>query len=467
MKRKSAATVLILLMSATLIAGCSKAKSSKAEPDDGPDNVIELADADESHESPDEEEPGEAEDEKSGETDTAYDFAGAFNEKQVYNNGNYFVRIRDKVYFRNIPRESMDEGATFGNFLGTESGADPCPLICYDMNTCEWEEIGKIEGTGQLYACPGGFYTGRTDQDSYENSSTYLYDPETGESDLYCRGLPCGVSDSGQLLAVELFDGQSFFTVLVKDGVETARLGNENIYYQYVGFAGETLIVILHNANEEYVLCSADEEGNVTELGMIGNTDNGYGSPEQFRYVNGKIYLCLGYYEGTGNFLSRWEVVKAEPGVAGSLETAINGDDEPSLYEGEGPDPAVPAFYFDTAGNLDYSAHLPYKAYMGDGDKENDLFCYNDIFEECLLVSDFIDRSNTEKCSIIQEMESITETAFVIYADAEADSEYDIGWRMGYRMNGWHICAIPFAPDHLDDNGLAKNIIYFEGGRDE
>ena len=63
--------------------------------------------------------------------------------------------------------------------------------------------------------------------------------------------------------------------------------------------------------------------------------------------------------------------------------------------------------------------------------------------------------------AVIQDMESVTETVFVIYADAEADSEYDIGWRTGYRMTGWHICAIPFDSDHLDNKELAKDIIYF------
>ena len=228
------------------------------------------------------------------------------------------------------------------------------------------------------------------------------------------------------------------------------------------GNAGETLIVMLHTADEEYILCSVDEAGDVTRLGLIGNTDNGYGEPKQFQYVDGYVYVCLGYYEGTGHFLSRWEVVKAEPGVEGSLEIAINGDDEPGTYDGEGPDPDVPVFFFDTGGALDHSEHVPYKAYMGEGDKENDLMYYDDVFDECTLVKDFIDRSDYEKCSMIQDIESVAETAFIIYADTEADSEYDIGWRMGYRMTGWHICAIPFDSDHLDDNGLAWEIINFQ-----
>ncbi|WP_197029470.1 hypothetical protein [Butyrivibrio sp. AE3004] len=393
---------------------------------------------------------------------SAFDFAGAFAEGQVYNNGGYFVKIRDKVYFRNIVPESMEKGATFGEFLNTEFYTMNCPIISYDVNTCDYEEIGTVAGTGELYACPEGFYIGETVPDMFDASCTNLYDPVTKEKSYFCSGLPRGVSESGKILAVDDSGGGVILTVLYKNGKECARIGGENIYYDYAGFAGETLITVLHNANEEYILCSVDESGEITELGMIGNSDHGYGVIKQFEYHNGYVYLCLGYYEGTGHFLSRWEVVKAKPGEKGSLEIAINGDDVPSTYEGEGPDPDVQIFYFDKDDTINCSEHVPYKLYMGTGDSGNDLLYYNDLFEECPLVKNFIDSSDYEKCSIIQDMESIDKTAFIIYADAEADSEYDLGWRTGYRMTGWHICAIPFAPDHLDEQGLAKEIIHFE-----
>ncbi|MCR4655204.1 MAG: hypothetical protein K5770_03120 [Lachnospiraceae bacterium] len=475
---KKIQSALICLMSVMLLAGCGGSGPSEiAEIDlmEKPDNVILISEEkDTEDDGGDEAEPvnniksdknedttGE-ETEEAGNSETEFDFAGAFEEGQVYNNGSYFVRIGDKVYFRNIRPESMDEGAIFGNFLSTEFHAVNCPLISYDVNTCEWAEIGTVEGTEKLYACPGGFFIGVTDPDLFDASCTNFYDPVTKESSFFCKGLPLGVSESGRILAVEEYGGQTICTVLYKDGEEIVRLGGENIDYGYVGFAGETLIVMFENANGNRILCSVDEKGDITELGMIGNADNGYGKPEQFRFLNGCIYVSLGYYEGTGHFLSRWEIVKARPGDEGSLEIALNSDDVPGTYDGEGPDPVVPVFYFDTEGVLDISGHLPYEAYMGDGDKGNDLFYYNDVFEECLLVKDFINRSNYESCSIIQDMESITETAFVIYADAEADSEYDIGWRTGYRMTGWHICAIPFDSGHTDEEGMAENIIYFE-----
>ena len=99
---------------------------------------------------------------------------------------------------------------------------------------------------------------------------------------------------------------------------------------------------------------------------------------------------------------------------------------------------------------------------MGDDKNSNNLYYYNDIYEECCLVKDFIKNEYTEKRQIIQDITSTIDTVFVIYADAEEDSEYDIGWRTGYRMTGFHICAIPYGYGHEDENGLAKEIIYFD-----
>ena len=181
----------------------------------------------------------------------------------------------------------------------------------------------------------------------------------------------------------------------------------------------------------------------------------------QAAFDDGDIYVVLGYFEGTGHFLNRWEVVKAKPGVEGSLEKSHEGGANNGSYDEEGPDPDVPIVYFDETHTLVETDHMSYVAFMGEGENENDLFCYSDVYDKNLLVKDFIDRSNYENCSIIQDMESLSETAFIIYADAEADSQYDVGWRMGYRRTGWHICAIPFDTEHLDDKGLAKDIISF------
>lgn len=448
MRNKTLATIIICFICAVLLAGCGGSRSDGSDIKDKGDKAKKNAEvankADKKSEDDDVTKPAEEDEETEDTEETDQGFAAAFKQGRVYNNGNYFVRINDKVYFRNILPGSMEEGAAFGEFLNTELNPLNCPLIAYDINTYEWEEIGTVAGTGALYACPEGFLIAETVPDMWDAGCTNLYDPVTKETSFYCKGLPLGISKSGRLLAVEEYGGQDLYTVIYEQGDEIARLGGRDIYYEYVGFAGENLIVMLRNEEDEYILCSVDENGNATELGMIGNADNGYGQPKQLLTIDDQVYVCIGYYEGTGHFLSRWEVVRAKPGIRGSFEKAVDGADVPSVYDYEGPDPDVPVIYINETGDLDYIDHKAYVAFMGDGEHENDLLYYNEVYDECVLAEDFIDNSDYKNRSIIQDLESITETAFVIYADAQEDSEYEVGWRTGYRMTGWHICAIPF-----------------------
>jgi hypothetical protein len=385
-------------------------------------------------------------------------FADAFENGLVDNNGSYFVTVDNKVYFRNISTDSMEEGAAFGEFLSTEITPTSCPLICYDLETCEWEELGQIYGIGKLYACPDGFYIAQMNPHSYDSINVQLYDPASGEMTDYCDGAPCGVSKSGDLLAVQQYGAQSIITAIVKDGEEIVSLGDESLYYEYLGFAGEDLIVMLIDANEEYTICSVDEEGTITQLGKLDFDPGELGYPEitQFEVMDGDVYMCIGFYDGTGHFLTNWEVIDVAPGQEDSLIIAGDSSDFADDVE-EGKEEIVPKFYFEDSSTICYSYHLPYEAYV----EGNNLYYYNDIFEECLLVEDFIKNDYSDDCQILQYITSPYDSVFVIYADAQYDTEFSIGWRDGYRMTGWHICAIPYDYGHEDENGRALEIISF------
>ena len=461
-KYKTITFILICALSVFGLSSC-KGKTEEPAPAETAEKTEEISGTEESGTKPDENPPAdEKPDAKTEEVkeEAAGAFSEAFEKGLVHNNGSYFVRIDDKVYFRNIPMDSMEEGAIFGDFLGGERNTKDCPLLCYDTESCTWEEVGKISGVGKLFACPGGFYIGDVDEEG--NYTTYFFDLKIGEESKYYDGSPLGVSDSGELLAVEQYTSSGSVISLIKDGKEIAGFGNESLYYEYCGFAGETLIVLSHDQDGECVLCSVDEKGEMTELGPVSMS--GYPCPEQLEVMKDDVYLLAACYEGTGHFLSEWKTFKATPGVKDSIEDYENGKDE--YYEesgaddAEGPEEAVPKICFDTGGNLFYSGHQPYKAYMGSPDNGRDnLYYYNDIYDKCLLVKDFIDNDYGDTCSIVQDITSDTDTVFVIYADVEADPEYDIGWRTGYRRTGWHICAIPYGYGHEDENGQAKEIL--------
>ena len=470
MKRRSLAMIIIGLIICYILVGCGKAADTglsdklKTEKESEEKKIQEgsYSKKEPVEGSYDETVSEEVSEEDVASTFDAASFADAFKNGSVVN-GSYFVRVGNKVYFRKISPDSMDAGAQFGEFLNTEFTPTVCPLICFDLNAGKYEEVGKIRGVGELYACPEGFYVGELNPNSLDSYCTDLYDLATDESDFYCKGIPLGVSDSGKLLAVEQFIGQSICTTLVRDGNETATLGGENIYYEYCGFVGETLIVLLRTASDEFILCSVDDSGDVTELGQVGGWQTGYPELEEFIMSNGKLYLTFGYYEGTGHFLYDYETVSAEPGAKGSLRKADVFDDEYSEY----PENTVPKLCFEPDGTIFYSEHRPYEVYMGAGDNRGDLCYYDDIYEERVLVKDFIKNDYGEKCQIIQDITAFPETVFVIYADAEEDDEYSVGWRTGYKMTGWHICAIPFDYGRHEDKGQMESVIYFEEGSEE
>ena len=453
MKRRPFVSIIIIIISCCILAGCGKAEDTSL--------ADKLQTAKESEEKTkdskdDKKNKSKSKKKKSGETADS-DLARAFEENKVDNNGSYFVRIGNKVYFRNIRPEAMAEGATFGEFLHTEYSPTECPLICYDMDTREWEEIGSIKGAGKLYACPEGFYIGEPDQNDPHNSCTDLYAPETGKSAFYCEGTPLGVSAGGRILAVERQAGQTIHTVLIKNGEEIADLGGENIYYEYCGFSGETLIALLHTADDEFILCSVDESGDVTQLGQVGAGQPGYPELEEFIVSGGTLYLTFGYYEGTGHFLSDYETVTAVPGTEGSLKKADVYDDEKAEY----PENTVPKLCFEPEGVAFYSEHRPYEAYMGAGDNSNNMYYFDEVYDECILLKDFLRDDNGQKCQIVQDIASFPETVFAIYADAQEDDEYSIGWRTGYKMTGWHICAIPFGYGQYDGDKAAEGMVFF------
>lgn len=465
--KKAVITFITVILSIVILAGCSKSSDNS----DLADKLSDIKEAAQEQNSSDKEESDKKshdKDEEAEEADSESDdskadtgsFAKAF-EGGTVENASYFVRLGNKVYFRKISQDSMDAGAEFGEFLHTEFTPTKCPLICFDLETGKYEEVGNITGVGKLYACPKGFYVGEMNPNSLDSSSTDLYDIATGESDHYCDGAPLGVSESGKLLAVEQYKGQNILTTIVKDGKETASLGDESNYYGYCGFAGEDLI-LMQRTDEEFALCSVTENGEVTPLGSMGTYDEGYPELQEFRFINGTVYITIGYFEGTGHFLSHWTAFKAVPGMSGSLEEITEGRDDYSESDEDGPENEVPKICFDTGGYLFYSPYTPYKAYMGTGDNSNNMYYYDESYEGCILLRDFIRNDYGEKCQIIQDITTYPEYVFVIYADAEEDDEYSIGWRTGYKMTGWHICAIPFGYGQYDENSAAEGTVYFD-----
>ena len=109
--------------------------------------------ASEKKESAAEEEKGETEEETEGSYGL---FAEAFENGEVENNGGYFVRIYDMVYYRVYGTRGLEHVTLWGDISEKEEEVES-EIKSYDLNTGESNSICKVIGTGKLFAVTDGF----------------------------------------------------------------------------------------------------------------------------------------------------------------------------------------------------------------------------------------------------------------------------------------------------------------------
>lgn len=117
--RKTLLKIIICVISAVLLAGCKGNPESDF-------NSVQENDINEGVENGIKDEPENVEPGTEPVVDDG-SFAAAFKEGRIYNNGHYFVRIGDKVYFRNISPDSwtkvqLSENSCIPSFI-------PCHVL--------------------------------------------------------------------------------------------------------------------------------------------------------------------------------------------------------------------------------------------------------------------------------------------------------------------------------------------------
>ena len=92
--------------------------------------------------------------------------------EEIENNGGFFIRVGNKIYFRRYGHHTLESNALFGQFLeNSYSGEDTeniSAMLAYDMETGQVTEVFEDAGYGRLFAGDGGFYCKRAG-DEYGN----------------------------------------------------------------------------------------------------------------------------------------------------------------------------------------------------------------------------------------------------------------------------------------------------------
>ena len=120
------------------------------------------------------------------------EYAKAFADGSVENNGGLFVKVGNRVYFRIYNKRSLAL-TTMGVPYPSEVDELPSKLMYYDLDTDEIHEFAEVSGFGNLYASVDGLLLA----DPVRGTTTLIRDDGNIEED-FLEGLISEVSSNGK-----------------------------------------------------------------------------------------------------------------------------------------------------------------------------------------------------------------------------------------------------------------------------
>ena len=368
--------------------------------------------------------------------------------RDVENNGGNFVRVGNRVYFRNYTDGGLPEIALFGEFLNVAEERQTS-IWYYDQETGETGRFYDEKGFGPLWYGTDGFYlTGVRDGVSH----SFFYPDGIGAVEEFGPGLIKGVSEDGQYAAfwtMEGNGGQEILTVL--RGTESAasvRPDGVN-YSDFCGIMGPETIWLCHGDDGDSVWELNGETGEFLCLGLVPKADGmSWAEVKQFVPDGNDFFLMLGWYEGTGHFLADYACMKGTLGKEDSLSLVTLDDKERN--DTENP----PKLLLTDPGEV-----MPVERVGGEVELTDyysgDLIWCDSPFGATRLIPNFIEKNPYDGGDkIIQAAEVIGDAAYLIVASVEPSPEDDIGWRTAYRQTGLEYLRVP-----LQENSTAEHLL--------
>ena len=357
----------------------------------------------------------------------------------VENNGAYFVRLSDGVYFHRYGSLAMGEAVLWGEFLYYLDAEQNSAALCrIDPQSGAVTELFEDGCGGKLYWCGDRFYCKRSVDDGVRICTVQL----DGTVNDLGSGTVAGVSEDAAYVALWRYGEDETLRVLDASGAERCAVTvPDGSYYEFCGMCGDTA-VYLDVTDGHATLCavSAAETVELGELPM--ESEFAYPQCEQFLCDGEDVYVLLANYEGSASMLNDYTVVCAQPDQQGSMSIVQEGYDAermPGVSEFELPRLTL------ADGALSYCAALPGTVELTDG-TSGDLVYYETPEHATRLASGFI-RTIEEDALRVQTAEAVDGTAYLIVASMERAPDEDIGWRWAYRLNELYYLRLPLTED--------------------
>lgn len=357
----------------------------------------------------------------------------------VSNNGHYFVKIQDRVYFREYGTKALENPTIWGHYLLTPTG-ESSYIDYYDEKTGETVRAFEDFGFGNIAFLEPVLFMNGLDFSASEYGTPYIYamDRFGEEIDLpeIIHGTIKGVSDDNEMLFYEnTYAGNEYHHVigaLTNDGNKDFIIESDNlltyigthdnylIYAEIIYETGKTPAAKIWSRDLCYgksvliddLTCS---EGASFEFGELFTTEETY-------------YLPVIEIAGSGNMFQNGFVLSYRPNVEQSGRIAADfyadeDDDTPRVRIN-----GVERSFNDLSNDTYY---IKRKSYKEDGDlykKQKN----GREYPEAMNIISGADYYDVRKDLTLAE--PVDENAFIMLATEVYDAEGSIGWRDGFRL---------------------------------
>ena len=367
----------------------------------------------------------------------------------LVNNGEFFVKVKDKLYFHVPSRINLDNTSWFGSFAQYDYGDNI--LMSYDLNTNETLKVGRKATYGNIYMLDDTLYTNYFSGAGMDRKIKAISYDLTKEDEDYANEFIksdnlSAVDKDGKLLVASVYsDSGVGLTAYTSDGgmheienvTDCIMCDSERVYYiiepDYYGVSQTSV----------YEYNTTDKQ--TTFLGFLPDATN-LGDYYDFRHVivdpeRGKIYFSLNYYSGTTNELSETFFMSADIGAEESLVCEDSIHDNPVGEDGEDPT----AYRIDETGKMQKDAQgEPYTATY---DSQGRLIWFDANCEKHIVENNTNFHGPIRNDSGVLEedpeiIEYIDGKIYIMRNTLERAKMDDQGWRMAYRRKGVRVYAV-------------------------
>lgn len=295
---------------------------------------------------------------------------------EVLGNDTDFVKVGERVYFREYDSEAMDCSIIWGDIHGYVPEKGKRYIKYFNVNTGDVQKAFEDEGYGTI---------------SYYNGLFYLKDV----NGVYT------VSEDGS--------GKTYLEIEGTTVLPQRIIGNY-LFYTYGDDSSNELRCLNLDNNEITSVCPIPED-----------EERGWPTICQIEVVDEDVYVGISYIAGTGHFHQGGDIYKA----------SVLGDKEPELVrEMQGFEEGEEYIYIKEDGSYDFGNHAPGSAYM---DGSDIWVCEKDGSTRCFL-SNFLNDRRGMISDYAESLSYLDGSVYLIRNAMRYTKEDDVGWREAYRV---------------------------------